>query len=150
MTIIPRKLSNLAAASLVALLAIGGGLAGTSPALAQYGEPAFDFSLDLGIQGEPRADFRVERDEPSFRRGRHHDFADRCLSDRQLIVGLRHYGFSRVEVLNSNRRRAEAIGRYDRADYLMSVNKCSGRVEIVERLRRPHRSGFGLHLGYAQ
>jgi hypothetical protein len=73
---------------------------------------------------------------------------DACLTDRQVIRGLRDYGFQRVEVTDSNRRRADAIGRWGRWDYLMRVSKCTGEVNIVDRFRRNNRSGFGLTFNF--
>jgi hypothetical protein len=73
-----------------------------------------------------------------------------CLSNREVIRGIRDYGFTRVQVTDSSRRTAEVLGRWGRWDYLMSVNKCTGDVRIIDRFRRGayNGNGFGLQFNF--
>jgi hypothetical protein len=140
-----------AAAAVALMLAAG-------PALAQSGEPSANFSLNLG-NGQTTLELGINSDQPqqgNFNRrgggdnwnGGGGGFRDACLTDRQVIRGLRDYGFQRVEVADSNRRRAEVIGRWGRWDYLMRVSKCTGEVNILDRFRRNSRNGFGLEFNF--
>jgi hypothetical protein len=113
-----------------------------TPAMAQPG-PSFQFRLDLGVPG---GSFRF----------RDRDFDQRrfCLSNSQIVRGLRQHGFRDVDIVRDNRRRVEVIARYGRAWYLLQVNRCSGQVQIIERIRRgfPDRrfpqGGFGLQFNF--
>jgi len=144
MTTIASTFKNAGRALLVAAVLGTGGLA-AAPAVAQ--DPSFNFSLGIGGNGQPSFGFGINsnRNPPGFRR----PSATACLSDRQVIAGLRSYGFSRVQIVDSNRRNAEATGRYQRADYDIYVNKCTGQVDI-DRIRRgpPSRPGFGLQFNF--
>jgi hypothetical protein len=138
-----------AAAAVVLVLAAG-------PALAQ--EPSANFSLNLGngtelslgINGEQpqQGNFNRRGGGDNWNGGNNGRWNDACLTDRQVIRGLRDYGFQRVEVADSNRRRAEVIGRWGRWDYLMRVSKCTGEVNVVDRFRRNGRNGFGLQFNF--
>jgi hypothetical protein len=128
---------------------------GATPALAQSGEPSASFSLNLG-NGQSTLSLGIESESPqqgnnTFRHGGGNNngrWNDACLSDRQVIRGLRDYGFQRVEVADSSRRRAEVIGRWGRWDYLMRVSKCTGEVDVLDRFRRNNRNGFGLQFNF--
>ena len=145
--------------SLLSALLISVALAAATPASAQS-EPSASFSLQLG-NGQSTLSFGIESESPqqgngNFNRrgggdnwnGNGGGFRDACLTDRQVIRGLRDYGFQRVEVADSNRRRAEVIGRWGRWDYVMRVSKCTGEVNIVDRFRRNTRNGFGLQFNF--
>lgn len=144
-----------AAAVLMAGLAAG-------PVLAQSGEPSMNFSLGIG-NGQSEMNLnQPEGDQPAqgqsyrggggnfeggFDDGDYRRF-NLCLTNREVIRGLRDYGFRRVEVTDSSRRRAEVIGRWGRWDYLMRVNKCTGEVNVIDRFRRGMGSGFGLQFNF--
>jgi hypothetical protein len=141
-------LKTTGAAAAVALMLAAG------PALAQS-EPSGSFSLNLG-NGQTTLEFGINSNQPqqgnnTFRHGGGNNgggFRDACLTDRQVLRGLRDYGFQRVEVADSNRRRAEVVGRWGRWDYLMRVSKCTGEVNIIDRFRRNSRNGFGLEFNF--
>lgn len=161
----PSILSALKTAGAAAAVAF---MLAAAPSFAQS-EPSTNFSLSLG-NGQTSLEFGINADQPqqgnSYRGGNGSNwndnngyggnngygnngrFRDACLTDRQVIRGLRDYGFQRVEVSDSNRRRAEVIGRWGRWDYLMRVSKCTGEVNIVDRFRRSSRNGFGLQFNF--
>jgi hypothetical protein len=138
-------LKTTAAAATIAV-----GLA-AAPALAQ--DPSFNFSI-----GNGNSSLSLEMESPqggngttTFRHGGGGGGGsgfNLCLSNRDVIRGIRDYGFQRVEVTDSSRRRAEVIGRWGRWDYLMNVNKCTGDVRIVDRFRRGGRGGIGLQFNF--
>ena len=116
-------------AALVALT-LGAATVTALPAQAQS-SPSFNFELGIGSNGSGM----------SFRGGNKKPRLDRCLTNRQVERGLRHYGFDDVNVVRSlGKNRVLVIAEWGIRDYSMKVDKCSGRVYDVERLR--HRRGM--------
>jgi hypothetical protein len=130
----------------VIAVAIGAASVVAMPAMAQSA-PSFNFSLGIGSGGESFS-FGVERDGRSgFRRG------DRryCLNDREIVRGLRAHGYYDVEITRDLRgSRVEVEARYGRSWYVLRVDRCTGSVQVIERVRplRPGRPGFGLQFNF--
>lgn len=109
------------------------------PVVAQ--SPSFSFSIEIG---GGRGDLR-------FRGGdRDRRF---CLSNAQIRRGLRAEGFYDIEIVGERgRNRVEVIASFGRRTYLLTVNRCTGRVQIIERLGRGGRDGprggFGLQFNF--
>jgi hypothetical protein len=127
-----------------AVLALALGTACLSAAPVQAQEPSVNFQIELGNGGSDQG--------PQLRRGgpRRDDFRA-CLSDRQIRRGLTDYGFRNVDLRRElGRNRVEARGDYRRWTYSMRVNRCTGRVDRVERLRPnlPGGGGFGLQFNF--
>jgi hypothetical protein len=138
MTQILATLKNSGRAAVVAL-ALGAATvtAIPTPAMAQ---PSFNFSIELG------------GGNLQFRRGdRDRRF---CLSNAQVRRGLRAHGFRDIDIVRErNRNRVVVIARYGRSLYRLQVNRCSGQVRIIERIRRGGfpggpRGGFGLQFNF--
>lgn len=109
-----------------------------APAMAQAG-PSFSFQIG-GNDGNLTFRFGDDRRE----RVRH------CLTNTEIRRGLRAHGFRNIDIvrLRSNNR-VEVIASYGSRWYLMTVNRCTGRVQIIERLRRGFPGGgFGLHFEF--
>lgn len=119
----------------------------TAMPAAQAQTPSFSFNFGLSGSGDPSLSFGVD----SGRRG-DRNFRLACLSDRQIIRGLRDAGFRDVQIGDDlSRRRVEAFGRYGRSWYSMRVNRCTGAVDRIERLRRSSGGsggGFGLQFNF--
>lgn len=125
-------------AALVALT-LGAATVTALPAQAQS-SPSFNFELGIGSNGSGM----------SFRGGNRMRHFDRCMSNRQVTRGLEHYGFDDVSIVrNLGRNRVLVIAGWGRRDYSMKVDKCSGRVYDVERLRRrPSMPGFNFQFNF--
>lgn len=115
-----------------------------TPAMAQ--SPSFSFSIELGGRGDLRL------------RGGDRDRRF-CLNNSQIRRGLRAEGFYNIEIVGERgRNRVEVIASFGRRTYLLTVNRCSGQVRIIERLRRGFpddgfpghapRGGFGLQFNF--
>lgn len=110
-----------------------------APAIAQ--SPSFSFRLDLG----GGADLRFRRGDIDL---------DFCLTNRQIVRGLRAQGFRNIDIVGSRgRNRVEVIASFRGRFYLLLVNRCSGQVRIIERLGRGGfrdgpRGGFGLQFNF--
>jgi hypothetical protein len=151
MTMMPAKFKTAIRAAVIAL-ALGGSALATLPAEAQQG-PAFSFSLDLpGLQGGAIVgnDNGIgNRDAP---RGypRYDDRPrGRCLTSRDIRRGVEARGYDSVEVRrNLSRNRVEVVGRNGNWLYAMRVDKCSGEVDRLKRIRRVQGGGFGLQFNF--
>jgi hypothetical protein len=130
------------------------------PAQAAPGDPSFNFNLQLpdggnlqlgtGNQNRPAPGFRPGPGRPDF-----------CLTDRQIRFQLGDNGFDNVRVGRDLRRGwVEVFATNRRGAYTMQVNRCTGQVSNIQRIRRngpdfgpgngPGRpgAGFGLQFGY--
>ncbi|HEY0917923.1 hypothetical protein [Devosia sp.] len=135
-------LSKLKKSGKAAALALALGTAAMSavptPVLAQSA-PSFDFRLDLG--GNDRGlTLRFGNDD---RRVRH------CLTNAEVRRGLRVHGFRNIDIVRErNRNRVEVVASYGNRWYRLVVNKCTGRVQVLERIRRGVPGGFGLQFNF--
>ena len=132
----------------VIALALGAGSLSAMPAQAQ--EPATTFQLDLGAGGGNGSN---EMGAQARRGGgdRHHNDNRWCLTDRQIVRGLSRYGYDRVDVRRDiGRNRVEVRANYSRWTYSMRVDRCTGRVDHVQRLRPafPGGGGFGMQFNF--
>lgn len=108
-----------------------------TPAMAQ--SPSFSFSIGVGGGG------------PSFRFHSGDEDFDFCLTNGQIRRGLRAEGFRNIDIVrNLSRNRVEVIASFGKRWYLLRVNRCTGEVRIIERLRRGGfpGSGFGLQFNF--
>jgi hypothetical protein len=73
----------------------------------------------------------------------------RCLTNREVRSGVENNGYERVEITNELPRDRVAVrGMQGNWLYSMDVDKCSGTVERVERIRRVQGGGFGLQFNF--
>ncbi|MBK8083898.1 MAG: hypothetical protein IPK28_08700 [Devosia sp.] len=126
-------LSRLRLSGRVAVIAIALGAAtlGVAPVQAQSA-PSFSFQLGIGKGGDVQA----------FGGSKSRGFTaiKSCLSNRQVERGLRSFGFRDVNVVRSiGKNRVLVIAEHGRRTYSMKVNKCTGAVYDVERLRARDR-----------
>jgi len=144
---------NTSRAAVVAL-ALGASAMTAMPAMAQGqgGGPAMSFQLDLGNGGGggdaqtfgPQGQGRVFAPDhrPGHRPGRF------CLDDRQIRRGLSAYGFDNVRVRRDiGRNRVEVTAAYGRGFYSMRVDRCTGYVDRIQRIRTGGGFGFQFNFG---
>jgi hypothetical protein len=145
MTMIFVKFKTAVHATIMALVLAGAIL----PAVSTLAQEAAPFSLNLGIAGGGGAASmgatnnllapiapRSETGTPQ---------AARCLTNREIRRGIAANGYSRVEIKRDLAEgRVEVAGQNGNWLYSMRVDKCSGEVDRVERVRRVQGGGFGL------
>lgn len=132
------RMSTLKAALIA--LTLGASSFAAAPALAQ---PSFNFEFGVGSDGKPSVGFGVNSD--SDRRGFRPQV---CYSDRQIIRGIRDEGYRDVEIVRElPRNRVGVIARDGRTWYSMRVNRCTGEVDRIERLRN-YRPGFRFQFNF--
>lgn len=144
MTTILARLKAIGAAAVLAATIAVTGLA-AAPALAQ-GQPPSNFSLSV-----PGGDSNtMTMQAPGNQRAtesRRYDRRYYCLTDRQIIRGLRDYGFERARIVRNLRgERVEAIANWGRYQYSMRIDRCTG---VVDRIRLIRRGGVGLQFNFA-
>lgn len=149
MTTLLSHFKSFGAAVLIAATLGTAGLAVT-PAVAQ-GEPPSGFTLNVpnsggapdamaapgapGTAGEMAGRYDPDTDDFYY-----------CLEDREIVNGLRDYGFQRVRITRYLRgERVEVTAYWGRNQYSMRVDRCNGQVDRVRLIRR---SGFGLQFNF--
>lgn len=137
------------------VLALGTSSLVAMPAQAQS-EPRFNFQLGIGPNGPSGFSFGFGNDN---RRpggpGWHNPGPGRwCMNDQQVRRAVQDYGFRDVRVGRElGRSRVEVIARWGRNGgwYSMRVDRCTGEVDRVERIRRnprPGQPGFGFQFNF--
>lgn len=130
------------AAFLAALLGMGAMAA--TPVFAQ-GEPPTGLSLNVPDGGgDATTQRRSGEAQGQFNPGDDEDFY--CLSNGEIRDGLEDYGFDRVRIRrNLGRDRVEVTAYWGRNQYSMRVDRCTGEVDRIRRIRR---GGFGLQFNF--
>jgi hypothetical protein len=117
----------------ITVLVIGAATLSAAPAQAQ------NFQFDFGIGGGGGGGGA----NLSFRGGDDDDrrYRPRCLDKQDVRRGLRRADFEEIRFVSENRRRFKVIAEYDPNNrrYSMTVDRCSGEVYDIERVRRGNR-----------
>ena len=152
MTPIRTSFKTVTRAAVVAL-ALGATTLSAVPAFAQDAPSGFSLQLPGGNGDTQRS--QTFGNGPQG--GNHGDWDDdygfRCLTNREVRRGISAYGFSRVEIVREFRRdRVEVRAVYGNWLYSMRVDKCTGEVDRVQRIRRVNGGfnggGFGLQFNF--
>jgi hypothetical protein len=138
-------LSTLKTSGRAAIVAVtlGAAMFTAAPAMAQP-TPSFNFSFGVGGDGKPSVGFGVNS-------GRDYDRGDYfCMSDRQIVRSLRDEGYRDIEIgRDLGRNRVGVIAKYGRSYYSMRVNRCTGEVDRIQKIRNFRSgSGFGLQFNF--
>ena len=137
-------LSTLKSGARAAVVALSLGaasvLAMPAPAMAQ------SFSFDFGIGGGGNNfSFSIGKGGKHIRRD--------CLTNNEVRRGLRRSGWEDIRFVDRRGARVTVIAEWDNTgrDYRITINRCTGRVTDVERLRgrdRNNRPNFGLQFSF--
>jgi hypothetical protein len=143
-------LSTLKSGSRAALVALALGAASfagaATPAMAQ---PTFNF--DFGISGgDSNFSFQMGKGGVRIKRA--------CLDNNEIRRGLSRSGFNDIRIGNRRGNKVQVVAewRRDGRDYSMNVDRCTGRVTDIQRVRggwgngprRPGGGGFGLQFQF--
>ena len=121
---------------------------GVMPAQAQ---PAINFNVDAGGgQGGLTFGFSSGGGDPVARGSEIHP-ATRCLTNREVRRGVESNGYDRVEITDELPGDRVAV-RGVKGNWLsaMNVDKCTGAVDRMERVRRMQGGGFGLQFNFGE
>ncbi|HQZ12592.1 MAG TPA: hypothetical protein PK286_06865 [Devosia sp.] len=103
-------------------------IAGTS--LVAVPAQAQSFSFDFGINGGGSSfSYGIGSGGKKFRRD--------CLTNREIRRGLGDSGFYDVQILGDSGTRVRVVATWEDngRDYSMRVNRCTGRVTDIQRIR---------------
>lgn len=108
------------------------------PVQAQSSNPTFNFQF--GIQGGG--------DNFSYRfdNGKRHK--RECLTNNEVRRGLQRMGWDHIRFVDRRGIRVKVVADWGRRTYAMTINKCTGRVTDIERLRRPYFPGFRFQFNF--
>lgn len=103
---------------------------------------AQSFNFEFGIQGGG------DSFSYGFDRGR--KFRRDCLTNTEIRRGLRRSGFDDIRFADRRGVRITVIADHGRRTYSMTINRCTGRVSDIERVRRGGggRPGVGLEFNF--
>jgi len=125
-------------AMLIAVTLGASALGGAMPAQAQSGSPSFNF--EFGIQGGGDNFAFGMRDGRRFQR--------ECLTNNEVRRGLQRRGWDNVRFVDRRGIRVKVVADWGRRTYAMDINRCTGRVTNVERLRERWRPGFRFQFNF--
>jgi hypothetical protein len=137
MTPILQKMMKSGRAAMVALT-LGATAFTAMPAMAQSGNPSFNF--EFGIQGGG--------DNFSYGLERGKKFQRECLSTSEIRRALQRRGWDDVRFVDRRGIRVKVVAEWGRWTYAMDINRCTGRVSNIERLRRPYFPGFHFQFNF--
>jgi hypothetical protein len=96
---------------------------------------AQSFNFEFGIQGGGNSfsygfdnGRRIKRD---------------CLTTNEIRRGLRRAGFDDIRFVDRQGIRVRVIADFGRRTFSMTINRCTGRVSNIERVRRGGGGGGG-------
>lgn len=132
-------LSTLKSGGRAAIVAVALGAA--SLTAAPTTAMAQSFSFDFGISGGGSTFSFGVQDGVRIRR--------ECLTNREIRRGLSRAGFDEVRIVSDSGRWVRVIAEWsgNGRDYSMRVNRCTGKVTDIKRLRRTS-PGFGLQFQF--
>lgn len=139
-------ISTLMKSGRAALVALTLGTAAMAAMPAQAAEPSFNFQLGIGDNGGVMGfDLGKNNNDRNFRKWKP---IRKCLTNGQVERGLEYYGFDDADVVrNISKSRVLVVAEWNRRFYSMSVDKCSGEVGNVKRLRKGYDFFDGPHKG---
>lgn len=107
---------------------------------------AQSFSFSFGINGGG-SDFAFGlRDGRKFKR--------ECLTNNEIRRGLRRNGFEDIRFLDRRGVRVKVYAEFGRRAFILTINRCTGRVIDIDRVRRDRgydrddRPGVGLQFNF--
>ena len=140
MTITNRFKTGLRA-GVVALALAGSTVAMTAPVQAQS-NGSFGFSLNFGSGQEPRGGIRLNFGD--------RDYFDFCLSNSQIVRGIRNKGYRNVQIVREqNRNNKVWVVASKRGDWFsMRVDRCTGKVDRIREIERNRNGSFNLSFSF--
>jgi hypothetical protein len=132
-------LTTLKSTGRAALVAVALGATAFTAVPAQAA-PQNSFSLQLNGGNGNSVQFGNNQGSVTLRFG--NDFANYCLTNKQIRNALEDYGFRKVQIVKKiNDRKVVVVARYSGVWYEMRVDRCSGKVDKVKKLKKQNFYG---------
>lgn len=136
------SLSTLKKSGRAALVALTMGAVGMTAMPVQAAEPSFNFQLGIGNNGGVMG---FELNKKNFNK---YKKIKKCLTNNQVENGLEWYGFDSADVVKKlSSTKVMVIAEWNNRYYSMTVNKCTGEVYNVKRLKKGYDFYDGYHDG---
>lgn len=142
------SLSTLKKSGRAALVALAMGAVSMTAMPVQAAEPNFNFQLGIGNNGGV---FGFELNNKNKKK---YYPIKKCLTNNQVEHGLEWYGFDNADVVKKlSKSKVLVIAEWNNKYYSMTVNKCTGEVYNVKKLKKGYdfydnyngpNSGFGF------
>lgn len=130
-----------------AVLALTLGATAMSAVPAQAASPSFSFQFGLGNGGvgmypHPGSGVQLHFGDDNY--------FDYCMTNRQIARALSQYGFRDARVVREGNQynKVIAVGRKGGSWYQMRVDRCTGKVDRVTKVRRSDRGDFSITLSF--
>jgi hypothetical protein len=134
-----------------ALVAAALGATALTAVPVQAAEPSGSFSLQFGPgSGGPMhfgEGFRFGNGNITLHFG-DRNFFKFCLTNRQIERGLERRGFDHVRIVRSGERKVIAVGKWGSRWYEMRVDRCTGKVDHVKRVKQRTNGSFSITLSF--
>jgi hypothetical protein len=134
-----------------ALIAVAMGATAITAMPVQAAEPSGSFSLQFGTgMGGPMhfgQGFKFGNGNITLHFG-DKNFFNYCLTNRQIERGLDRRGFDNVRIVKSGERRVVAVGKWNGRWYEMRVDRCTGKVDHVKRVKQRSNGSFSITLNF--
>jgi hypothetical protein len=126
------SLSTLKKSGRAALVALAMGAVSMTAMPVQAAEPNFNFQLGIGNDGGVMGfELNNKKNFNKFKK------IKKCLTNSQVEHGLEWYGFDDADVVKKlSSSRVLVIAEWNNKYYSMTVNKCTGEVYNVKRLKK--------------
>jgi hypothetical protein len=136
---------KISARAAVVALALGATAFTAMPAQAA---PSSSFTLQLGNGGQFGNGVQFGNGNIQLQFG--NDFINYCLTNSQIKAELHDHGFRKVQIVKKlSARKVVAVGRYYGTWYEMRIDRCTGKVDKVKKLKKQNISnGFSITLSF--
>jgi len=126
------SVSTLKKSGRAALVALAMGAVSMTAMPVQAAEPNFNFQLGIGNDGGVMG-FELNN-KKNFNKWKP---IKKCLTDKQVERGLEWYGFDDADVVRKlSNSKVLVVAEWNNRYYSMTVNKCTGEVYNVKRLKK--------------
>lgn len=135
--------STLKKSGRAALIALAMGAVGMTAMPVQAAEPSFNFQLGIGNDGGVMGfDLNNKKNYNKYKK------IKGCLSNNQVERGLEWYGYDEANVVKKlSSSKVLVIAEWHNKYYSMTVNKCTGEVYNVKKLKKGYDFYDGPHKG---
>jgi hypothetical protein len=126
------NLMNTLKAGVVAIALTGTALTAAAPV--QAAQPTFGFQLNLGGGSGIVLHFGDD------------DYWDFCRTNKQIIKGLNNKGYKQVKIVKESNKNNKvwAVGRKNGSWWQMRVDRCTGKVDQVKKIKTNNNNSFNL------
>ena len=126
------NLMNTLKAGVVAIALTGTALTAAAPV--QAAQPTFGFQLNLGGGNGIVLHFGDD------------DYWDFCRTNKQIIKGLNNKGYKQVKIVKESNKtnKVWAVGRKNFSWWQMRVDRCTGKVDQVKKIKTNNGNSFNL------